>query len=71
MEKILDMWTAFAYTGNPNNKTEGSHVSDVDWIPYDNFRENYLDIGREFAMKSQLYLDRYNIWERIFPISYP
>jgi carboxylesterase type B len=71
LEQILDMWVAFAYTGNPNNKSTESNISDLDWIPYDNFRENYLDIGDDLVMRTRLYLERYQIWETIFPMEYP
>lgn len=65
------MYVSFAYTGNPNNKSADSHISDLDWIPYDNFRENYLKIGEELVMKNQLFLERYRVWEAIFPMTYP
>lgn len=71
LEQILDMWVTFAQTGNPNNKSSKSNISDLDWIPYDNFRENYLDIGQDLIMKTRLYLDRYQVWETIFPMKYP
>jgi carboxylesterase type B len=71
LEKVLDMWVSFAYSGNPNNKSANSHNLEVDWTPYDNFRENYLDIGEAFVMKNQLFLERYRVWESIFPMKYP
>jgi hypothetical protein len=43
----------------------------MDWIPYDNFRKNFLEIGDKFEMKNQLFLERYRVWESIFPMEYP
>lgn len=71
LEKILDIYVSFAITGNPNNKSTASHISDVDWIPFDDFRENYLNIGAEFVMQNQLFTERYRVWESIFPMTYP
>lgn len=71
LEQVLDLWVSFATNGNPNDKSNASRIKDVDWIPYDNFRENYLDIGEELAMRSQLFLERYRVWESIFPMNYP
>lgn len=71
MEQVLDMWVSFANSGNPNNKSTESNISDLDWIPYDNFRENYLDLGEDLVMKTRLFLDRFQVWESIFPMKYP
>lgn len=71
LERIIDMYVSFAMSGNPNNRAPGSHVLNVDWIPFDNFRENYLDIGKEFLMRNQLFMERYRVWESIFPMKYP
>jgi carboxylesterase type B len=71
LEQVLDMWVSFANTGNPNNRSKDSNIFDLDWTTYDNFRENYLEIGENLVMKTQLYLDRYRVWESIFPMNYP
>lgn len=31
-------------------------------------RYNYLDIGEEYQMKDKLYLERYGIWDTLFPL---
>lgn len=71
LEKILDMWVSFATNGNPNDKSIKSHVSDVDWTVYDSSLENYLEIGEDLVMKKELFLERYRVWESIFPMAYP
>lgn len=68
LEQILDIWMSFAVTGNPNNKTETSLIADLDWVSFDETRENYLEIGEQLQMKNRLFLDRYQIWDSIFPL---
>lgn len=31
-------------------------------------RFNYLDIGEDYQMKDKLYLERYEIWDGLFPL---
>lgn len=31
-------------------------------------RYNYLDMGEEYQMKDKLYLERYKIWDDLFPL---
>lgn len=71
LEQVLDMWVSFAITGSPNNKLPSSHVNDLNWTTYEKAKENYLDIGDELVMKDRLYLERYQVWESIFPMVYP
>lgn len=67
LERILDLWVAFLLTGDPNNDSDSSTIKDVNWSPYEKGNENYLDIGRDFVMRSGLFLERYRVWESIFP----
>ncbi|CAO1378626.1 unnamed protein product [Diamesa serratosioi] len=68
LEQILDIWMSFAVTGNPNNKTQTSLIAELDWVPFDETRENYLEIGEQLQMKNRLFLDRYQIWDSVFPL---
>lgn len=67
LERILDIWVAFSQKGDPNNDSADSNIKEVNWSPYEKSGENYLDIGEEFVMKSGLFLERYRVWESIFP----
>lgn len=31
-------------------------------------RFNYLDMGEDYQMKDKLYLERYKIWDDLFPL---
>lgn len=31
-------------------------------------RYNYLDMGEDYQMKDKLYLERYEIWDDLFPL---
>jgi hypothetical protein len=54
MEKVLEMWTNFAKTGDPNNKAAGSKVADLNWLSYEqNPGEiyRYFEIGNDWSSK--------------------
>lgn len=46
MEKVLELWTTFAKTGNPNNKTNGSKIENITWTKYEKQNSSYFDIGK-------------------------
>jgi carboxylesterase type B len=54
MEKVLEMWTNFAKTGDPNNKIAGSKIADLNWLPYEEYRNGtfrYFEIGNDWSNK--------------------
>ncbi|MFX0030085.1 MAG: carboxylesterase/lipase family protein [Candidatus Hermodarchaeota archaeon] len=42
-DKMTDMWTQFAKTGDPN--TQGKITDDTTWTPYDSAKDNFLLIS--------------------------
>lgn len=68
VEKMTAMWVNFAKTGEPipknNDLFKGVLWSSLDWS-----KRNYLEIGKKLTMKSNMYPDRYALWERLFPLA--
>ncbi|MFX1376546.1 MAG: carboxylesterase family protein [Promethearchaeota archaeon] len=42
-DKMTDMWTQFAKTGDPN--TQGKITDETTWTPYDSAKDNFLLIS--------------------------
>ncbi|KAJ9579341.1 hypothetical protein L9F63_024552, partial [Diploptera punctata] len=66
VEKLTTLWANFIYTGNPTpNASEV--LNNVIWEQMTTDNLAYLSINSELKMKSGLYQDRMNIWDRYFP----
>nr|QIK02110.1 carboxylesterase 10 [Holotrichia parallela] len=68
VDRMVKMWTDFVKTGNP---TPGSSqlLNNVHWPPYSKNSPKYMDIGDKLVVKENLYEDRYQEWEKLFPLS--
>lgn len=40
------------------------------WRPMETNLLNYLNIGEQLVMHNELFINRYNVWEKLFPV-YP
>nr|XP_023027102.1 esterase FE4-like [Leptinotarsa decemlineata] len=67
VEKLTKLYANFAKTGNPTPESSGSH-GDVEWKKFSLEEQQYLDIGNEVKMKKRLYKNRFDEWEKLFPI---
>lgn len=52
---------------NPNNPDD-VWLKDMEWSEFDLEKENYLEIGTHLVEKSGLFLERYKVWEMLFPL---
>lgn len=52
---------------DPNNPDD-TYLSDVSWRQSSGERYEYLQIGEELQMKEFLYSERYEVWDRLFPV---
>ncbi|XP_060523214.1 uncharacterized protein LOC132700111 [Cylas formicarius] len=66
VKTLTGLYATFAKYGNPT--PPGRSPTNVVWEPYDKTTQKYLDIGSTLEMKTQLYEDRYAIWEKLFPL---
>ncbi len=46
-----------------------TYLADLEWEQFDPKRENYMDIGSHFIPKNSLFLDRFTVWDELFPVS--
>ncbi|XP_055595421.1 juvenile hormone esterase-like [Uranotaenia lowii] len=62
---MTGMWVAFAKTGDPNN-------AEIDvtpnWLPVTSETDNYLNIDKNLTMEMGLLTDRFEFWDKLFPL---
>ncbi|KAH8292127.1 hypothetical protein KR054_006004 [Drosophila jambulina] len=69
IERLTRMWMEFAEKGDPHNKND-EYLKELNWIRYTAENQAYLEIGTELTAKTGgFYLDRYRIWDELFPLS--
>ncbi|XP_055920832.1 juvenile hormone esterase-like [Eupeodes corollae] len=61
IERLTAMWARFAETGDPN-------IWNLKWETLELHKQNYLDIGDEPVMKENFLLERFGLWDRLFPL---
>ncbi len=62
-EEIMDRWTQFAKTGNPNN------THSVTWPIWNEKTENYLEFNQEVSVHQLGKPDRFRMFQQIFSVS--
>lgn len=65
--KINSKLKPFLHFSDPNRLND-EVIRDIRWRPMLPNRFNYLDMGEEYQMKDKLYLERYRIWDELFPL---
>lgn len=66
-ERVTAMWASFALSGDPIPKNNDK-FKDVSWEPYTKENQRYLEINDNLVMKTGLYLDRMNLWDKLFAL---
>lgn len=61
------MWANFAKTGHPIPQNHPL-FKDVTWQTLDTEKQNYLEIGDTFKVKSKMFPERYAMWNKLFPL---
>ena len=51
---------------NPNNKDD-EFLNKMEWNKFELNKENYLEIGTHLVEKNGLFLERFAVWDRLFP----
>lgn len=52
---------------NPNNPDDDYIGVPFEWKPYGAER-NYLNLGDELIMSQNLFIERFKIWDKLFPL---
>ncbi|EDX13413.1 juvenile hormone esterase [Drosophila simulans] len=69
IELLTRMWMEFAQKGDPHNKND-EYLKDLNWPLYNSKDKGYLEIGNNLTAKTGgFFLNRYQIWEDLFPLS--
>ncbi|EDV49563.2 venom carboxylesterase-6 [Drosophila erecta] len=69
IELLTRMWIEFAQKGDPHNKND-EYLKDLNWPLYNSQDKAYLEIGNNLTAKTGgFFLNRYQIWEELFPLS--
>ncbi|KAH8243675.1 hypothetical protein KR032_009308 [Drosophila birchii] len=68
IERLTRMWMEFAEKGDPHNKND-EYLKELNWPRYTAKNKAYLEIGTELIAKTGgFYLDRYQIWDELYPL---
>lgn len=67
VDKLTSMWANFAKTGEPIPR-KNKLFKNVHWTTLTSTNRAYLEIGEKFKMKNNMNADRYNLWEKLFPL---
>ena len=67
IEKMTAIWENFARTGQPFSKIN-KYFHNIKWDNLTPKNKKYLDMNVNFTMKTNLNADRYDLWERLFPL---
>lgn len=54
---------------NPNEGIGKDILKDVEWKLRTSDRDYYLEIGEEFQLREDLYKERFELWDRLFPLA--
>ena len=68
IQRMTRIWEQFALTGNPN-KADDEFLQELNWNPFNASLANYMEIGQHFIEKNGLFLDRYHMWNEVFPLN--
>ncbi|KRT82520.1 esterase, partial [Oryctes borbonicus] len=68
VDRSVKIWSNFVKTGNPTSG-HSTVLNNVNWVPYSKKSPKYLEIGNDLKIKENLYEDRYQVWEKLFPLS--
>ncbi|XP_014218176.1 esterase E4-like [Copidosoma floridanum] len=67
IDKMTEMWYSFAKTGEPVPKNN-QLFKGVTWKTLTPDEQNYLEIGDEWRLKTNMIPERYALYDRLFPI---
>lgn len=72
--QLRSLWSSLksAFYSNPNQKTAKNLTKTrklVEWEQYQPNNRKYLEIGNELIMKRDLHKERYDFWDKLYPIS--
>ncbi|XP_034181508.2 uncharacterized protein LOC117604963 [Osmia lignaria lignaria] len=66
VELYTSIWTSFVQSGEPVPKS--GPFNKIKWDRFIPNQDNYLEINTDPTMKTGLYLDRMQEWEKLFPL---
>ncbi|KAJ2944879.1 hypothetical protein O0L34_g1768 [Tuta absoluta] len=70
VEKLVDIWYNFARFGNPNPREDSPSIAGMNWPKFTPEKRQYLEIGKEFSVGEKLFEDRYDVWNKLYPVQY-
>ncbi|KAJ8708871.1 hypothetical protein PYW08_010253 [Mythimna loreyi] len=72
--QMVDKMTALFYNfmryGDPNPKADTPELASLSWPQFKPDSRQYLRVDSPFAVKRDLFEDRFHTWEELFPIDY-
>ncbi|XP_022837633.1 venom carboxylesterase-6-like isoform X2 [Spodoptera litura] len=72
--KMVDKMTAifynFARHGDPNDRGDTPELADMSWPQFKPDERKYLRVDTPFSVRSNLFEERFKVWEELFPLDY-
>uniref|UniRef100_A0A336LPH6 Carboxylic ester hydrolase n=1 Tax=Culicoides sonorensis TaxID=179676 RepID=A0A336LPH6_CULSO len=70
IEYITKLYSNFVIYGDPNDETDPV-INYINWTPLNDQSRNYLNMNENLTIDNNLFKDRYDLWDELFPIQYP
>ncbi|PZC73332.1 hypothetical protein B5X24_HaOG200180 [Helicoverpa armigera] len=70
VDKMTALWYNFARYGDPNPRDDTPELSSLSWPAMTPAQRNYLRVDKQFAVKQNLFEERFAVWDQLYPIQY-
>lgn len=70
VESMTRLWMNFVIHGDPNDGND-PYINNITWTPLNDQNRHYLNINTSLLIESDMFKDRYALWDELFPVKYP
>ncbi|KAJ0171719.1 hypothetical protein K1T71_012482 [Dendrolimus kikuchii] len=70
VDEMTALWYNFARTGNPNPRGDTPELGSLSWPPMKPDSRKYLEVADKLTIHKNLFEDRFEVWEHLYPILY-
>lgn len=70
IEYSTRLFTNFVIHGDPNDESD-PHINYINWTPLNDQNRQYLNMNGTLLIESDMFKDRYALWDELFPVKYP
>ncbi|XP_041971995.1 juvenile hormone esterase-like isoform X2 [Aricia agestis] len=70
VDRMTALWYNMARYGDPNPRGDQPELKGVHWPRMTPQKRTYLSLDKTFSLRENLKEDRFQVWEKLYPISY-